>query len=425
MSKRGRDPYKRKETPPSSDNGSRQILDGLSRSQMLELTAAFDTAAGGSVNNDQLPKAKKRRVTGGSKKGKETVKQQAAGGFLLDDEEDTAATGGGFIHDDDTAAGGFIPEPGPSSSSRRTSRLEVGDTTDEDADEQSRRPRSILLDRVSACLDQLGFDGDDPNILSILENAAEPNEEGLQVVKRKDFLKVAALLIVQRDIDSDGSTKKTRSASSRKGRSKETENDDDDNDSDPLELSSDLSDYDLPNDEDSDPWADEDGIEASIGKESSPPSTRRTTRSQATVSTPEPGSFSNVKPKARGNDKASIKKAEAGNANDKKYSRLSEKQTKECEHMFQQFFSSTDTSRNKAISASEIRYVATLLNEKISDADVSLVTANENMLLSTCEDAETMMSYQVYEMLEFASTSRDKAVNLEAFSRIMVDVKAV
>lgn len=68
--------------------------------------------------------------------------------------------------------------------------------------------------------------------------------------------------------------------------------------------------------------------------------------------------------------------------------------------MFQQFFSSNDKSKNRAITMADIRYVATLLNEKISDADV-------------------------VEMLEFASNTRDKTVNLEAFSKIMVDVKAV
>lgn len=35
------------------------------------------------------------------------------------------------------------------------------------------------------------------------------------------------------------------------------------------------------------------------------------------------------------------------------------------------------------------------------------------------------MALQVIEMLEYASNSRDRSVNLDAFSKIMVDVKAV
>ena len=92
--------------------------------------------------------------------------------------------------------------------------------------------------------------------------------------------------------------------------------------------------------------------------------------------------------------------------------------------MFQQFFAGNDKNRNQAISMAEIRYVATLLNEKISDEDVSFDT----FWLSFLSFGWPLMSpfhLQVIEMLEYASSTRDRTVNAEAFSKIMVDVKAV
>jgi len=190
---------------------------------------------------------------------------------------------------------------------------------------------------------------------------------------------------------------------------------DEHDDSDPLVLSSDEEeeDEDPQAGEDSDPWADEDDLEGAFsasvgGRASSPPSTRRTTRSRAgetkslpTSASPEPGTSTAKAAKGKGKATTSLSSSKkAPGKSTTKDIKLSADQKEECEKMFQQFFSSNDKSKNRAITMADIRYVATLLNEKISDADV-------------------------VEMLEFGSNTGDKTVTLEAFFKIMVDVKAV
>ena len=370
MPKRGRAPKGPTEHISSGDEDTNAFLDDLTRTQVLDLNAAFDRHGGTAA--EQRAQSAKRRKTSSLKrrdKGKQTAKEPspAPGGFLLDEDDEHAS--GGFMPDtDEGAAGGFVPEqlttlqPGP--------RFTFGDTTDESDDPQA---AFILLDRIPSCLDELNLDGDDPSVLDIFSNAAEEDEEGVQIVQRKQFLKVASILLAQKAGEDElvsrnktSSTKKARATQSKRGL-------DEGNESDPLVLSSDESDDDLEQG-DSDPWADEDDEAGGFVREVSPPSTRRATRSLAkgTVeATPPEAAFSPSTAAGASKGKGKTKLAHAGPKEVKKELSLSKQQREECNRMFQQFFSSTDPSNNNAIGAAEIRYVCTLLNEKISDADVS------------------------------------------------------
>ena len=394
-----------------------QIISSLTRTQLIELNSVFDDIAAGRKPGERPTKKRKLNTEAkGKSKGKQRADEpsyavdasdQAPGGFLLDDDDHQAP--GGFLPDAFTSmAGGFLPDTIDSEPSKQPTFV-VGDTTDEDAQTEDDNAEYILLDQVSACLEALSLDGDDPSVLRALEHASETGDDGLPIVKRKEFFKVAALLIRQRDAEREEALDKVKSKGrTNNGKRQGNRAKADDDDSDALVLSSDDDDM----DEDalselSDPWADEDEVMAKSAGNMSPPSSRRNTRSQGPIS-----DKTSPARRSKGKGKADVQ----NETDDAKYTDLNSKQKAECERMFQQFFASTDTSKNKAISASEIRYVATLLNEKLSDADVGLVQL-----------AITRLTYalQLHEMLEYASTTRDKRVNKDAFARIMVDVKAV
>ncbi|KAK9893562.1 hypothetical protein P389DRAFT_175125 [Cystobasidium minutum MCA 4210] len=446
-----------------SSDGEQDYLDALTRKQVLEISEAFDTAATSAADTNisisskhpSQPANKRRRLDKG--KGKATVKEpdQAPGGFFVggedDDDDEVEASAGGFIRDTGTSSGGgFLLDdheddedqvnaassgggffPASKSPSRRS---QPGSSSKPSKVED--KAKAVLLDKIPSVLESLGLDGDDTSILSIFENAsfADPSQDGLQAVKRKDFFKVAAILITQRDNERAQHLAQSRSATaskSKKGKERagtfvssgggkgravnmdadEVEDADEHDDSDPLILDSDDEDEedDFHRDnEDSDPWADEDEIDGAFGKGgrgSSPPSKRRTTRSRAKETSPlsslpsDDDDEDTSKSKGKKGKSRATTRSSQKNGSDSKY-KLSSSQKEECNKMFQQFFPSSDKSRNKAITMAEIRYVATLLNEKISDDDV-------------------------IEMLEYASNSRDRSVDLDAFSKIMVDVKAV
>jgi hypothetical protein len=368
-------------SPSSGSEDGQDFLDQLSRKQVLEISAAFDKAAAGIGVVDQLPASKRRKI---DVKGKgKAVVEHEAGGFLLEGEDDDGSAKGG---------GGFIPEDEPIAAAAASSSAKKIKNTPA----VSAAAKSVLLDDIPSILESLNLDGDDTSILSIFENASETNRDGLAIVKRKKFLRVAAILITQRDEDDNAamlsrqppaSASKVHSGGG-KGRAVRMDIDeeaDEHDDSDPLVLSSDEEeeDEDPQAGEDSDPWADEDDLEGAFsaavgaGRDTSPPSTRRTTRSRAgeaksvpTSASPEPGTSTTKAAKGKGKATASSGKKAAGKATTKDI-KLSADQKEECEKMFQQFFSSNDKSKNRAITMADIRYVATLLNEKISDADVS------------------------------------------------------
>ena len=337
-----------------SDEEDENVLEQLTRTQVLELNAAWKDVA-------QSRPAKKRKKNGaegkGKGKGKEIPAEQAPGGFILDD-EDASAVMGGFIRE----------EPAPSSKSIYEDKNEVGN---DDGDDKT--PGFILLDRVTSLLDSLGLDGDDPAVLSTFEHASQRDEDGNQIVRRRDFLKVAAVLISQRDEETLPRPAKVHSGGGKRRAIKldvkeELEEHDD---SDPLILSSeDEEDEEDPDNEDSDPWADEDDIDGTFapGRALSPPSKRRVTRSLAddqTASQSSPLSSSGISSQRTAKGRGKV------NDMTDKETKLSSTQKDECKHMFQQFFSSSETTKNQSISLAEIRYVAALLNEKLSDADVS------------------------------------------------------
>ena len=388
----------------SSESGGDDYLDALSRKQVLEINSAFDGViardAGRTGQDDRPPASKKRRIAGSSNasaKGKGKAKAEedapAPGGFFTEEADNGAGGGGGgggggfFLPEDEPAGGGgFMPADatsGVGASSTSKSKAGTG-------------PKSILLDHIPSVLVALGLDGDDPSILSIFEAASQDDADGIAIVKRKKFLRVAAVLIAQRDEENatatgrGGTGKKVKSGGG-KGRAvrmdvDEEASEEEHDDSDPLVLSSDddEDDEDHVEDGDSDPWADEDDLDGAFaptsGRKSSPASTRRTTRSRAIgkdldslPASPEAGSSktkasSRSSPKGKGKGKAGTSGSKQSDG--LKELRLSRDQREECERMFHQFFNSNDKSKNKAISLAEIRYVATLLNEKISDADV-------------------------------------------------------
>lgn len=419
-------------TPSGSESseGEQDFLDSLTRKQVLEITEAFDAGAAelSLAGKTTLPASNKRRrveFTSNKSKGKGKAREEppAPGGFLLEDDDDMAADnmgGGGFMPEGDEAApgGGFMPEDSIYSSYGGEGFLPEGSSSRQSQPsatgaDHAHKPKSVLLDRIPNVLVQLGLDGDDSSILSIFENASfsDPENDGLQAVKRKNFLKVAALLVTQRDQERDeertyqnanrrkqGKTSTLVSSGGGKGRAinidaDEVQDADKHDDSDPLILSS--SDEDDEDDafnrdnEDSDPWADEDEIEGAFtgGRDTSPPRSRRTTRSRAksghATSSPAESLASDDDQHARKNrrikDKNKAKSEDDSKAG--KY-RLSSRQKDECNRMFQQFFPNSDQSKNRAITMSEIRYVATLLNEKISDEDVSPMYLNIRRCLS-------------------------------------------
>lgn len=344
----------------SDSEDGQDYLEQLSRKQTLEINAAFDRAAAagsGLASASGQPAAKRRRVDNkGKGRAAEPEPEQAAGGFLLDDDDDAGGGGGG----------GFLPEEPVSEPKARAAKSKS---------KTQAKAKSVLLDDIPSILEALELDGDDPSILSIFENASEANADGLAIVKRKKFLRVAAILIAQRDEEggrspSDGSKGKKVHSGGGHGRAVRMDVDEHD-DSDPLVLSSDEEeDDDDPNaGEDSDPWADEDGLDGAFqpGRSASPPSTRRTTRSQQA---PIDDKRLTAAQKGKGKAIASAASGKAKAGNSGKELKLSADQKKECEKMFHQFFNSSDRSQNRAISMADIRYVATLLNEKISDADV-------------------------------------------------------
>lgn len=349
-------------TASDSEQDGLSFLEQLSRKQVLEISSAFDKAGKAQQGGDGRS-AKRRKTAKG--KGKEV--EAAAGGFLLDDD------------DDEAAGGGFIPEEPAASSSKKAAAS----------------PKSVLLDEVPSILGSLGLDGDDPSILSIFENASEEDRDRMPIVKRKKFMRVAAILIIQRDEEdqalrpSNSSTSKKVHSGGGKRRAVRLDVDEQQNehdDSDPLVLSSDEEDEDDPENDDSDPWADEDDLDGAFTgnprQSASPPSTRRATRSVAsakaleslpTSTSPEP-STSKSTSKGKGKAKATTR------TTSEKELKLSSKQKEECERMFHQFFNSSDKGKNKGITMSEIRYVATLLNEKISDADVGILIRYSSVL---------------------------------------------
>ena len=413
MSRKGRDPFKKTRVLSSDDE---QIISSLTRTQLIELNSVFDDIAAGRKPGERPTKKRKLNTNAkGKSKGKQRADEpsyaadageQAPGGFLIDDDEPAP---GGFLPEAATdTAGGFMPDTFDSGPLKQPTFV-VGDTTDEDAQTEDDNAEYILLDQVSACLEALSLDGDDPSVLRALEHASETGDDGLPIVKRKEFFKVAALLIRQRDAEREEALDKVKSKGrTNNGKRQGNRAKADDDDSDALVLSSDDDDM----DEDalselSDPWADEDEVMAKSAGNMSPPSSRRNTRSQGPIS-----DKTSPARRSKGKGKADVQ----NETDDAKYTDLNSKQKAECERMFQQFFASTDTSKNKAISASEIRYVATLLNEKLSDAEVGLVWLAPTQLTS---------ALQLHEMLEYASTTRDKRVSKDAFARIMVDVKAV
>lgn len=349
----------------SDSEDGQDYLEQLSRKQVLEINAAFDRAANpGATSGASQSAAKRRKV---DKKGKGKATKPAAGGFLLEDDGDaTAGGGGGFLPEEDEP----LPPP-PKSPAKYAASAKS-------------QAKSVLLDEIPSILDSLGLEGDDTSILSIFENASEPNADGLAVVKRMKFLKVAAILIAQRDeeeaiLPSSSAKKGKVHSGGGKGRAVRMDVDeeaDEHDDSDPLVLSSDEEedDDDPQAGEDSDPWADEDDLDGAFqaNRSTSPASTRRTTRSRAAEAksaSPEPGKPLTAAQKGRGKAIPTAGKSGRGATRDVK---LSADQRQECEKMFHQFFNSSDKSRNRAISLAEIRFVATLLNEKISDADVCI-----------------------------------------------------
>lgn len=408
----------------SSSEGEQDILDSLTRKQVLEISEAFETGARGEPSsrshaNRQIsePTNKRRRLDKGKGKAKTDEAEQAPGGFLVGGDSDDDDDGGGFIRDPPakTGGGGFLLDDDEDEESeggggfvpavRSAQRSQPGSSSKKAATSKD-QAKSILLDRIPSVLESLGLDGDDSSILSIFENASfeDPAQDGLQAVKRKDFLKVTAILITQRDNEreqeraylrnqrnANGSSKKGKeragtfvASGGGKGRAvnidaNEVDDGDEHDDSDPLVLDS--SDEDDEDDafnrdnEDSDPWADEDEIEGAFagGRGASPPSKRRTTRSRAKATSPlssVPSDSNEASETTKGRkSKAKGKGRQQGDGSGKY--QLSTRQREECSKMFQQFFAGNDKNRNQAISMAEIRYVATLLNEKISDEDVS------------------------------------------------------
>lgn len=413
----------------SSSEDEQDFLESLTRKQVLEISEAFEKGARGGETDagysskSTHPSNKRRRLDKGNGKTTSAAEpEQAPGGFLVDDDDGGGfvkstppAAAGGFLLDGDDdeeeqqdsagGGGGFLP------ASPSASRIQKGGSSSKSTIAQG-QAKSLLLDRIPSVLESLGLDGDDGSILSIFENAAfeDQSQGGLQAVKRKDFLKVAAILITQRDNDREQerayirNEKKKTEGSDRKGKGKigtfvasgggkgravnidadEVYGGDEHDDSDPLILST--SDEDEEDDdpfnrdnEDSDPWADEDEIDGAFtgGRGSSPPSKRRTTRSRAKDTSPLsdlPPSEYDEEPDTKGKkgSKSKGKGRQQGDGSGKY--QLSSRQKEECNKMFQQFFPSNDKNRNQAISMAEIRYVATLLNEKLSDEDVRVST---------------------------------------------------
>lgn len=430
------------------DQDFESTMEQLTRRQVLEIEEVFERIAsssrGGGGHGDGADadadregrESKRRRVDRNLKgKGRALVQddaddeddddgQQAPGGFMVDEDDVVEAGGGGFMVDDDG------DDTTPHTKTTDTPKYTFDDnTTDDDTVSRLRstndarrstttsrhRPaKSILLDRVPAALEALHLDGDDGGVLGIFENAArEDREEGLQVVSKKNFFKVVAILIVQRDQEreygsgpdggdgmgeGEGNSHSHRRRRTQEARGKkvhsgggkrravrmdvdEQDHPEEHDDSDPLELSSsddDDDDEDPEDAQDSDPWADEDDLDGAFtgrGRDTSPPSTRRTTRSQGSADKKlkalPSGSRSSTGKKGK-TARGSSSPADTVAPKDKTY-RLSKKQRDECERMFLQFFSAPATSNgaHRSISVDEIRYVATLLNEKISDADVS------------------------------------------------------
>jgi hypothetical protein len=378
-------------------------LDSLTRAQVLEIDAAFDEFAG---DEEQQRAAKRRKTDSGitskgdiKSKGKAKAQDddtQMGGGFILEDDEAADAMGGGFIpeEEDDDDAGPSIPSVG-----RKSNDTAV-------------KPGYILLESIPKALELLDLDGDDPSVLSIFENASEEDDGGNSIVKRKSFMRVTAILVAQRDEDKELESKSKKASTGKKvhsggGRRRAVRLDvdedmDEHDDSDPLVLSSDEEDEEDPDNEDSDPWADEDGLDGAFGKgrEPSPASTRRTTRSVADSSKLASLPSGSSPPAAASSSKAKGKgKSRADEAVPERKLRLSSKQEEECERMFQQFFQSTDKSKNRSISIEEIRYVATLLNEKLSDADVGISAATKgpdetDFRLAGCRDAGVRDEYE-------------------------------
>ena len=393
----------------SSESGGDDYLDALSRKQVLEINSAFDGViardSGRTGQDDRPPASKKRRIAGSSNvnaKGKGKAKAEedapATGGFFAEEADDDGGEGGAGGGGGGGGGGFFLPEDEPTGGGfmldETTTRAGAGSSSSKSKARAA--AKSVLLDQIPSVLVALGLDGDDPSILSIFEAASQDDAEGIAIVKRKKFLRVAAVLIAQRDEENAtatarGSTGKKVKSGGGKGRAvrldvDEEADEEEHDDSDPLVLSSDddEDDEDHVEDGDSDPWADEDDLDGAFaptsGRGSSPATTRRTTRSRATgkdldslPGSPEAGSSKTKaslrsSPKGKGKGKAGTSGSKQSDG--RKELRLSREQRDECERMFHQFFNSNDKSKNRAISLAEIRYVATLLNEKISDADV-------------------------------------------------------
>jgi hypothetical protein len=107
----------------------------------------------------------------------------AGGGFLPEDgggflSPDVEA-GGGFLPDD---AGGFVPEPGQA----------------ESLDDAGPPPDSIPLNSIPALLDSLEIPADE-DILAIFEDATDDDGQ----VSRQHFLKVAAILVLANENQGD------------------------------------------------------------------------------------------------------------------------------------------------------------------------------------------------------------------------------
>lgn len=360
MSRHGRAPFPDAPSESSSDEDLQGFLDTLTRAQTISINEAFDEA---SKTSRGRPAKRQRKEAKVQIKGMAARNQvhQAAGGFILEDDD----------ANDDSGGGGFLPEE-PKAAKGQSQYIFGGDSTDDG--EQEKKPSVILLDRIPDVLDSLGFDNDDPAILSTFEHAAQEDDEGNQIVRRKDFLKVAAILMTQQENEKPVKSTKVRSGGGKRRAIKLDVNEDMDehDDSDPLVLSSDEGDEEDPENEESDPWADEDDMEGALaqGRSTSPPSKRRTTRSIAESKKLALLDLSKQPGSGRVSPSTTKGKGRSKETNGKE-TKLSSSQKDECIRMFQQFFASADQSSNQSISMAEIRYVATLLNEKLSDADVS------------------------------------------------------
>ncbi|KAL8280688.1 hypothetical protein RQP46_007011 [Phenoliferia psychrophenolica] len=282
--------------------------------------------------------------------------EPTAGGFLLDD-TDTTAGAGGFILDDSEPAGGFLADPSFDFNAPFPPPLppfSFDDLSVPDAEPAAR----IRLKSIPDALAALHLPSDSHDLLALFADAASDDEEGVPSVSRARFVEACSALLGEdseeaekEDSDEEESDAYVEDVSHRrtaprratranplplvapldKGKGRAIEIDDDDDDDEPLVISS--------SDEESAADSDDELAPAAKGK----------------------GKGKATKGKGKAVKVAAPRK-------------LTEEELKEAEDSYELFFegSAKAGQRQRTIGLGELKNVAALLNEKLSDEDWAL-----------------------------------------------------